>query len=165
MHKSVLKIFTSRCCVGFSRKTSQTLFINKDSQRISACQKDVYSEVKFESVDQKRFVKISLHHTFFTFQFWINLQLLSMFLVRKIPRPWQLASGLTIKVWAFPAFRLSWYSFSSGKSEGSIQVFGKKSYYSGKRCLKAIKLLPRLFFRDNISMPGKWFIFWPWCIL
>lgn len=69
MHKSVLKVFASRCCVGLSRKTSQTLFIDKDPQRISACQKDVYSEVKFESVDQKRLVKISLHHTFLTLQF------------------------------------------------------------------------------------------------
>ena len=42
-----------------------------------------------------------------------------------MPRPWQLATGFTIKVLLF--FRLNW-AFKSEASEGRIQVFGKNPY-------------------------------------
>lgn len=93
------------------------------------------------------------------------LYLLSMFLVKNIPLPWQLASGLHINVWAFPYCLLSWYSFNSVYSVGRLQVMGKKSYSSGNFFRNYIKLLPRKFFLDKIYIPGKWLIFWKGCIL
>ncbi len=88
-----------------------------------------------------------------------------MFLVKNIPRPWQLASGLHMKVCALPYCRLSWYYFKSANSVGRLHVIGKKSYSSGNFFLNYIRLFPKKFFLDNISIPGKWFIFWYGCIL
>lgn len=92
-------------------------------------------------------------------------ELLSMFLVKNIPLPWQLAYGLHMKVCALPYCLLSWYYFKSVNYVGRLQVIGKKSYSSGNFFLNYIRLLPRKFFLDNIYIPGKWFIFWYGCIL
>ena len=47
MHADVLHVFTSRCNIIFSGKTSQTLFVYEDSQRIHSCQKHIDPQVKF----------------------------------------------------------------------------------------------------------------------
>jgi len=108
MHVIVLKIVCSWCCVRLCSKTSQTLLIYKYSQRICTSHKHINSHIKFQPINQKWFMKISLNHAFLIFKFWIIALLLSICLVRNMPLPWQLAYGFTIKVWAFPDCLLSW---------------------------------------------------------
>ena len=69
-----------------------------------------------------------------------------------MPLPWQLASGLMIKVLAFLTLN---YSLKLFKSDGSTQVFGKKLNSFGKYFCMAIKFFASKFFLARAYMPGK----------
>ncbi len=88
----------------------------------------------------------------------------SNLLVKKIPLPWQLASGFTINVLAFPFYYYSNWFLRSLYSAGRSQVWGKNLYSSGNCFFIFIKLRPKWFFLANENMPGKWLIFWLGCI-
>ena len=81
-----------------------------------------------------------------------------IFLVRKIPLPWQEFIGLTIKVIGF--FFSCMKFINSYDSAGKIQVLGKKLNYRGSSFCISFKYLARLFFNEIIVIPGKWLIFW-----
>ena len=80
-----------------------------------------------------------------------------IFRVKKIPLPWQLASGLTMKVFALPL--TNWF-LKSPISAGSSQVYGKNLYSWGNYFLIFIRFLPKWFFLAREYIPGKWLIFW-----
>lgn len=94
-------------------KSPQTILINIHSQRITGGHQNIYTEVKLESVNNKRLMEINeilqllmISFTVYTCTFemycWttqcspalISLGLLKM----KIPLPWLPLSGLEIKV-------------------------------------------------------------------
>lgn len=74
--------------------------------------------------------------------------------VRKMPLPWESASGLTMKVLAFLPLNCYLNSLSSA---GSSQVGGKKEYSCGWYLDIFMRFLPRCFLFANAYIPGVLF--------
>lgn len=62
MHAHILHILFRRWLIFFSRKSSQPFFIEIDGERVDTSDKDINSEVKFETINQVWFMKIALDY-------------------------------------------------------------------------------------------------------
>lgn len=87
MHKFVFEVIASGGYIRISCETGQTLLVHKYPQRVSTGHQYVDPHVEFQPVNQKGLMQISLHHAPLPFELCMDLKLLSMFLVRKMPLP------------------------------------------------------------------------------
>lgn len=107
MHVQIVKIILLGWLVLLSGESDEPFVVDVDAERIAACDEGVDAEIEFEAFVEEGIVDVGLYDALpMTLDFSdILIKVHERDWVRKMPRPWQLASGFTIKVLLSPFLR------------------------------------------------------------
>ena len=108
MHAQVVHVLLVRELVLLGGEAHQSLVVDVDAQGVAAGHQGIYAHVELEALVQEGVGNVLLNDAvLIVHDLWIRDGVPVMSWVRKIPRPWQLASGLTMKVFWMPRFLIS----------------------------------------------------------
>ena len=73
MDIAAIEILSCRLLIRLSCKSSQSLVINIQPQRVSASKEYIYPQIKFQLIDQQWVFDVSLHNIFIAIDYIFNI--------------------------------------------------------------------------------------------
>lgn len=111
MHAEVVEVGLVGVLVLLGGEADQALVVDVEAEWVAASDKGVDPQVELESLVEERVGDVGLHHALpvpLDFS-QIATKVPPRSPDKNIPRPWQLASGLTIYIGVFFILRASWW--------------------------------------------------------
>jgi hypothetical protein len=109
VHIEIVDVLLVDWLVLLCGKANKAFVVDVEAERVTTCHKCVDSHIELQTFIEERIVDVGLDHALpIPLDFSdIPIEVPASDCDKKIPLPWQLASGLTIKVFCFPFLRLS----------------------------------------------------------